>query len=65
MKKFFLGVLMFINFILLYLVQSNFFDWFTIAGISPNVFIIFMLFLGLFTNNRFSLTIATISRYYA
>lgn len=61
MKKFFLGVLMFIIFIVLYLIQSNFFDWFTIAGISPNIFIIFMLFLGLFTNNRFSLAIAVLS----
>lgn len=58
MKKFFLGILMFINFIVLYLLQSNFFDWFTIAGISPNIFVIFMLFLGLFTNNKFSLVIA-------
>ncbi len=64
MKKFFLGVLMFIIFIVIYLLQSNFFDWFTIAGISPNLFIIYILFLGLFTNNKFSLILAVLTRNY-
>jgi rod shape-determining protein MreD len=34
----------------IYFLQSNFFNWFTIAGVMPNLFIIFVLFVGLFTN---------------
>lgn len=32
----------------LYFLQSNFFNWFTIAGVMPNLFVIFILFIGLF-----------------
>ncbi len=60
MKKFLLGVLMYIIFIILYFIQADFFSWFTIAGVSPNIFIIFILFLGLFTNNLFSTTLAVL-----
>lgn len=35
-------------FFVLYFLQANFFSWFTIAGVMPNVFIIFVLFIGLF-----------------
>ena len=30
--------------------QINFFNWFTIAGVMPNLFVIFILFVGLFAN---------------
>lgn len=39
-------------FIILYFLQVNFFNWFTISGISPNLFIILILFLGLFGGKR-------------
>jgi len=55
MRKFLIGFLMYIIFILLYFLQTNFFSWFTIAGVSPNIFIIYILFIGLFTDNKFSL----------
>lgn len=58
MKKFLIGVLIYVIFIILYFIQADFFNWFTIAGISPNIFVIFILFLGLFTNNVFSIIIA-------
>ncbi len=61
MKKFLLGVLMYVVFIILYFFQADFFNWFTIAGISPNIFIIFILFLGLFTNSLFSIVIALLA----
>ena len=48
MKKFLTILIILIVFILIYLLQTNFFNWFTIAGIKPNLFIIFALFLGLF-----------------
>lgn len=61
MRKFLLGVLMYIIFVILYFIQADFFSWFTIAGISPNIFIIFILFLGLFTNGLFSTAIALVT----
>lgn len=60
MKKFLIGFLMYIIFILLYFLQADFFSWFTIAGVSPNLFVIFILFLGLFTDNKFSLVLGLI-----
>lgn len=61
MKKFIIGVITYFIFIILYFIQSNFFRWFTIAGISPNIFVIYILFLGLFTNNKFSLIMALLT----
>ena len=39
----------FITFFILYFLQTNFFSWFTIAGIKPNLFVILVLFVGLFS----------------
>ena len=58
MKKFLFGVLLYFVFLIFYFIQTNFFSWFTIAGISPNIFIILILFLGLFTDNKFSLMLS-------
>lgn len=41
--------LIFVSFIIYYL-QSNFFSWFNISGIMPNLFVILILFIGLFAN---------------
>ena len=35
---------------IIYFLQSNFFNWFTIAGVMPNLFVLFVLFVELFTN---------------
>lgn len=49
MRKVFVNlVLIFIGFVI-YFLQSNFFDFFTIAGIKPNLFVIYILFIGLFS----------------
>lgn len=48
MKKTVSIILMFVTFLIIYFLQSNFFNWFTIAGIKPNLFIIFTLFISLF-----------------
>ena len=34
----------------IYFLQSNFFNWYTIAKVMPNLFVLFVLFVGLFTN---------------
>ena len=39
-------------FLISYLLQANFFNWFNIAGITPNLFVILVLFLGLFGGKR-------------
>lgn len=48
MKKTLSIIIIFLTFILIYLLQSNFFGSFTIAGIKPNLFIILALFIGIF-----------------
>ena len=37
---------------MIYFLQANFFTWFNIAGIKPNLFIVFILFIGLFIGNK-------------
>ena len=39
-----------------YYLQSNFFNWFTIAGVMPNLFIIYIVFIGLFGNKFMGVT---------
>ncbi len=48
MKKIFINIAIIISFIFIYLLQANFFTWFKIAGVMPNLFIILMLYIGLF-----------------
>ena len=48
MKKFITIVGCFLTFLIIYSLQSNFFTWFTIAGIKPNLFILLVLFIGLY-----------------
>ena len=52
MKKILAIIYLFIAFFILYFLQANFFSWFTIAGIKPNLFIIFILFIGLFAGKK-------------
>ena len=50
MKKTIINVSLILTAILIYLLQANFFSWFNIAGIMPNLFVIWVLFIGLFAN---------------
>lgn len=50
MKKLFVNIVLILMCFIIYFLQSNFFSWFTIAGIRPNLFIIYILFIGLFGN---------------
>ncbi len=56
MKKTIINIVLILIAILIYVLQANFFSWFNIAGIKPNVFVIFILFIGLFATR----TIGTI-----
>lgn len=55
MKKFIINVILILIGFVIYFLQSNFFTWFTIAGIKPNLFIIYMLFIGLFGNRNMTI----------
>lgn len=50
MRKFGILLLFFITFIIIYLLQANLFSNLQIAGVMPNLFIILILWIGLFTN---------------
>ena len=50
MKKVIINICLVLVAFLIYFLQSNFFTWFNIAGIMPSMFVIFVLFIGLFTN---------------
>ena len=44
-------------FLIIYFLQANFFSWFTIASIKPNLFIIYILFIGLFAGKKLGLVL--------
>lgn len=48
MKKTIINIGLILTAMLLYILQANFFNWFNIAGVMPNLFVIFVLFIGLF-----------------
>jgi len=50
LKKTVINIVLIITAIVVYYLQSNFFSWFNIAGIMPNLFVILVLFIGLFSN---------------
>ena len=50
MKKAIINIVLILTFFIIYFLQANFFSWFNIAGIMPNLFVVLALFIGLFTN---------------
>ncbi len=50
MKKFLINCILILLVFICYFLQSNLFSWFNIAGISPNLFVILIVFIGLFGN---------------
>lgn len=50
MKKTIINISLILTAIFIYLLQVNFFSWFNIAGVMPNLFVILILFIGLFAN---------------
>ena len=53
MKKVSIVVGLVVTFLFIYLLQSNFFSWFNLAGVKPNLFVILVLSIGLFTGRGF------------
>ena len=56
MKKILIHIIIVITFIIIYLLQAVFFSEFTIAGIMPNIFVIFMLYIGLYMGKENGIT---------
>ena len=50
MKKTIINLALILIGFIIYFLQANFFSWFTINGIKPNLFVIYILFIGLFGN---------------
>lgn len=50
MKKTIINIILILTVFIIYYLQSNFFSWFNIAGVMPNVFVMFILFIGLFAS---------------
>ena len=50
MKKTVINIILILTGFLIYYLQANFFTWFTISGIMPNLYVILVLFIGLFAN---------------
>jgi rod shape-determining protein MreD len=64
LKKVIAVILLIVSFFVIYFLQSNFFTWFTIARVQPNLFIIFVLFIGLFTGKKLGLILGIIFGFY-
>lgn len=62
MKKTIVFLILFLVFLLIYFLQMNFFSWFTIAGVMPNLFVILILTIGLFTGRAIGITTGIIAR---
>ena len=60
MKKILSIIIIFLTFVFLYFLQANFFVWFNIAGIKPNLFIILALFIGIFIGKIYGITLGII-----
>ena len=51
---------MILTFFVIYFLQANFFTWFNIAGIMPNLFVILVLFIGLFLRKKMGLALGIV-----
>ena len=56
MKRVVIHISLIIIAFVIYILQSNFFSWFHIAGVMPNLFIILALMIGLFGNKTMGTT---------
>lgn len=48
MKKILAIIIIILSFLIIYFLQANFFSWFNIAGIKPNLFVVIVLIISLF-----------------
>ena len=60
MRKAGIAICFILIFIIIYLLQANLFSWFNLAGVKPNLFIIFVLTIGLFAGKPIGITFGII-----
>ena len=60
MRKLAIVISLILMFFLTYFLQVNVFSYFTIAGISPNLFIIYILFIGLYSTQFLGISFGVI-----
>lgn len=60
MKKIGISIAFFITFIIIYLLQANIFVNLKIAGVMPNLFVLLILYIGLFANTAYAIGFAII-----
>jgi len=60
LKKTLSIITLIITFFIIYYLQTNFFSWFTIKGIMPNLFVIYVLYIGLFVGKKIGLVLGII-----
>ena len=60
MKKAGIIALIILAFFIIYFLQADFFSWFNIFGIMPNLFVILILFVGLFAGKKIGLILGLI-----
>lgn len=53
-----LGVIL--TFFIIYFLQVNFFSWFNIAGVKPNLFIVLILFIGMFLGKNYAIPLGVV-----
>lgn len=60
MKKIGISLAIIIIFIVIYFLQMNFFSWFTIAGVKPNLFVMLVLFISLYAGMKMGVAFGVI-----
>ena len=60
MKKSLSILFIILAFFIIYFLQANFFIWFNLAGIMPNLYIILVLFIGLFAKKKLGIVFGII-----
>lgn len=61
MKKSIITLILLLIFLIIYFVHVNFFSWFNLAGIKPNLFVLFVLVVGLFSGKSRGIAIGIIT----
>ena len=64
MRKAISIAILILTFLVIYILQTNIFSWFTIAGVMPNLFIILILFINLYAGVKVGIPYAIISGLY-
>ena len=64
LKKVVSIVLLIIIFFVIYFLQSNFFTWFTIGVVQPNLFVILILVIGLFAGKKLGIVLGIVFGFY-